>query len=46
MAHLFFSYAHADAERLYPIHALMQLRIEFHLLCSMIVFNANPSGKV
>jgi hypothetical protein len=28
MAHLFFSYAHDDAERLYPIHARMELMTE------------------
>ncbi|MBZ0298367.1 MAG: toll/interleukin-1 receptor domain-containing protein, partial [Anaerolineae bacterium] len=31
MAHLFFSYAHDDAERLYPIHARMELVTEHTL---------------
>lgn len=31
MAHLFFSYAHADADRLYPIHANMENATEHNL---------------
>ena len=31
MAHLFFSYAHDDAERMYPVHARMELVTEHNL---------------